>query len=228
MSRIQLALRVLAGFPKSLYLNMKVLPLKTAIHMPIYVSCHTKIGKIHRNSIRIETKHIHFAMISFGILDSSEGLLYLNKNYLSIDKKARLICRGNLAMTKGGCMKLSGDAVMDCGHRVTFNANSKVLCAHSVIIGDNVRFGWDTTLKDSDGHAICDESGSVINSDRPVTVGNNVWVGAEAVLLKGAGVPSDSVVGFRALVTKRFEQSNVIIAGAPAKIVKENVKWLSD
>ena len=228
MSRVELAFRFLAGFPKSLYVNFKVLPWNQAIHMPIYVSYHTKIGMIYKNSIRIEAKNVYFAMVSFGIRERSEGLVFFNRNYLSIDKNSKLICRGAFAMSKGGCLKLSNGAVMECGDRVTFNANTKVLCVHKIIIGENVRIGWDATLKDGDGHAICDETGNRFNIDRPIIIGNNVWVGSEAALLKGTGIPNNSVVGFRALVTKKFEQDNVIIAGSPAKIVKENIKWISD
>lgn len=44
-------------------------------------------------------------------------------------------------------------------------------------------------------------------------------------ILKGSSIPDNCIVGFRALVTKRFNECNSIIAGSPARIIKQNIKW---
>lgn len=43
----------------------------------------------------------------------------------------------------------------------------------------------------------------------------------------GSVIPDNSVVGTNALVTKHFEEKNILIAGSPAKIVKKNIKWVN-
>ncbi len=44
-------------------------------------------------------------------------------------------------------------------------------------------------------------------------------------ILKGATIFDNSIVAFGSIVTKSFTETNVIIAGIPAKIVKTNINW---
>ena len=46
-----------------------------------------------------------------------------------------------------------------------------------------------------------------------------------AACRKGVVIPSNSVVGTNALVTKKFDKENIIIAGTPAKIIKQDIIW---
>ena len=59
----------------------------------------------------------------------------------------------------------------------------------------------------------------------PITVGNNVWIGAHTTILKGAEISAGSVVAIKSLVSKKFEEKNIILAGVPARVVKKNVYW---
>ena len=43
--------------------------------------------------------------------------------------------------------------------------------------------------------------------------------------MKDVKISRNSVVAYGSLVTKKFEQENVLLAGIPAKIVKENIYW---
>ena len=44
-------------------------------------------------------------------------------------------------------------------------------------------------------------------------------------MLKDVTIPPNSIVGADSLVNKSFDRENIIIAGTPAKIVKENINW---
>ena len=52
-----------------------------------------------------------------------------------------------------------------------------------------------------------------------------MWIGAEVTLLKGTFISKNSIVGYGSLVTRRYDKENVVIAGKPARIIKENVYW---
>ena|SRR5215213_1593603 len=64
-----------------------------------------------------------------------------------------------------------------------------------------------------------------INYPKPITIEDRVWIGKDVTILKGAYIGSGSVVGINSVVTKEFKRKNVILAGNPAKIVKENISW---
>ena len=97
---------------------------------------------------------------------------------------------------------------------------------HKIVFGKDVHLARNTTVRTSDGHTIIDKTtNEPINEPKDVIVGNHVWIGANATLLKGATLGNNSIIATCSLVNKVFKKDNVIIAGLPAKIVKENVDW---
>ena len=57
-------------------------------------------------------------------------------------------------------------------------------------------------------------------STNPVTIGNDIWIGANAVILPGVTIGDHSVVAAGAVVTKDIPP-HTLVAGVPAKIIKE-------
>lgn len=53
----------------------------------------------------------------------------------------------------------------------------------------------------------------------PIEIGENCWIAGQSVVLKGVAIGENSVVGYRAVVTKDVPP-NVVVAGNPAKVVK--------
>ncbi len=55
----------------------------------------------------------------------------------------------------------------------------------------------------------------------PIIIGDNCWIGAGATILPGVELGIHVIVAAGAVVTNSFKQDNIVIAGVPAKIVKE-------
>ena len=51
------------------------------------------------------------------------------------------------------------------------------------------------------------------------------WIGKDVKIGKNVRIADNSIVGWGSIVTKRFEEPNVILAGIPAKVVKHGVNW---
>ncbi len=95
-----------------------------------------------------------------------------------------------------------------------------------VIIGDNCMFSTDLLIRTGDGHSIFDtETGKLINPNKSIFIGNNVWCGVYVRIFKGAKISDNSIVGACSVVTKEFNETNIIVAGNPAQIVRRNIKW---
>jgi hypothetical protein len=76
-----------------------------------------------------------------------------------------------------------------------------------------------TYVTDSDWHTLYDRTARS-PTPTPVHIGNNVWLGDHATVLKGVRIGDNSVVAARAVVT-RDVPANVVVAGNPARVVKE-------
>ena len=114
------------------------------------------------------------------------------------------------------------------GERCVFNGGefAAVEDGCRIIIGDNCLFSRDIHIVTTDSHSILDKStGERINLGQDVEIGNHVWLAAGVNLLKGSKIPNECVVGRNAVITKKFEKENCIIAGCPGMCVKENVEW---
>ena len=95
-----------------------------------------------------------------------------------------------------------------------------------VEIGENCDIGMDTIIRVSDGHALIDPAThQAVNEPKSISIGNHVWIGARCVILKGAVVPCNSMVGAMSIVTHVFTQKGIILIGSPAKILREGIEW---
>lgn len=58
-----------------------------------------------------------------------------------------------------------------------------------------------------------------------MNIAGHVWIAAHVVILKGCATGNHCVVATGSIVTKPFNEDNVIIAGNPDKIVKKIITW---
>lgn len=114
------------------------------------------------------------------------------------------------------------------GDGTSFTARVQLAAIESskLIIGENCLFSTDIHIRTGDSHSILDEEEHRINPPEDIRIGNNVWVGTRAVCLKGGVIPDNCMVGACSLITKKFVSKNCILAGIPAKVIKENVHWV--
>lgn len=80
----------------------------------------------------------------------------------------------------------------------------------------------------TDGHAIINKKGDILNSDCNITIGNHCWVATRCILLKSANLPNGCILGAGSLLSKKFQNENSIYAGIPAKQIKENISWMRE
>jgi acetyltransferase-like isoleucine patch superfamily enzyme len=87
-----------------------------------------------------------------------------------------------------------------------------------ITIGKNVKCGANTLITDGDWHPEDPRSGK----PRPVEIGDNVWLGVGAMVLKGAKIGENSVIGAGSVV-RGVIPANVVAAGDPCKIIRSLV-----
>lgn len=97
-----------------------------------------------------------------------------------------------------------------------------------ITIGADCLFSNNIRMRLSDTHAIMDMEGNLSNQGQSIEIGKHVWVGMDVKIGKNTKIADNSIVGWESVVTKHFEQTNIVIAGNPAKIVKENIQWSTE
>ncbi len=88
---------------------------------------------------------------------------------------------------------------------------------NGIILGRNVWIGPYVSII-SKNHALNDFTEYI--EDKPVKIGNNCWLGAHSIVLPGVVLGNHVIVAAGSVVTKSFDENNIILAGVPAKIIK--------
>ena len=95
----------------------------------------------------------------------------------------------------------------------------------NISIGEDCQFSEKIIIWASDTHTITDMDGNVTNFGKYVTIGNHVWVGYGATICKNTKIADGCIIGTGAVVSGTFDKPNCVIAGNPARVVKENASW---
>lgn len=211
-------------FPKTLYLNFSVLPFKDAVKLPFVVMGKCKLNGINKKSVKVNGK-IKTGMIKIAAQKTSKRGIPVNKSaYLICDDGGKIIFDGSASIGGGTSICASGGKIR-LGDKFSCNVNCFVYSNEEITFGEDVLLGWNINLRDNDGHPLYDEKHNVINPPKKIEIGDHVWIASYVDILKGVSLANGTVVGTRSLVTKSFASKNAVIAGSPAKTVKENIYW---
>ena len=114
--------------------------------------------------------------------------------------------------------KLKGDPLIVCGENFYANAHCHIL--GEITFGDNVLIGPKVIIWGRDHGYKKDQ---LINKQpytrESIKIGNDVWIGACAIVLKGITIGDGAIVAAGSVVTKDVEPYT-IVAGNPAKMIK--------
>lgn len=141
-----------------------------------------------------------------------------DNNRLVIGKGVKLR-QAVITLTGYNCDIFIGDGTTFGGVRMV-NVGTR----NAITIGEGCLFADGIEIWASDTHAIINEDGEFINPEKPVTIGNKVWVGSKVTILKGVTINDGAIIGMASVVTKDVP-AGVVSVGYPNKTIKENVNW---
>ena len=140
-------------------------------------------------------------------------------------KKTVCCCGDNIHLF--GNPEISFPQNLSLGNNCKINSEVYINARSGVCIGDDVTLSHGAKII-STGYDIDHwmSSGEKIHTtNTPITIGNNCWIGANAIILPGVEITGEYVIiGAGAVVTKSITESNVLVAGNPANIVKHYAK----
>jgi len=178
----------------------------------------SRSNAVHGCTVRLEGdgNHVTFAAEgAFGVGVVIRG----SNNTITIDEGCVLRGLGLVCEDDGNSISLG---------RWTEVAGATELAAMegtSIAVGERCLFSSGIHARTGDSHSVVDLEGKRINPSRNVEIGNHVWVGMGVTILKGSTIPDSCVVAARSVVTRKFTSPNCVIAGNPAKVVRESIDW---
>lgn len=135
------------------------------------------------------------------------------------------VCRGLLRIEKFGSGRIVIGAHAYIGDDCLLSASAAieidehVLVAHGVQIFDNDSHPLDAAARIGDYASVLDHGARGQIASAPIRIGRRVWVGFNALILKGVTIGADSVVAAGSVVTRDVPPSSVV-AGNPASVIK--------
>lgn len=175
-------------------------------------------GKLRKNKIKIS---------------GNNNVIYVGKN--SVLRNCNIFMKGN-----NNTLYIGDDCVVNNTSIIFDNEGAEIRIGNKTVIAKlqivslepyNINIGeggfisYDTEIRNTDSHKIYDKNTDKrINEGKSINIGNDVWLGMRAVILKGVNIGDNSIVAAGSIVTKDVK-ANTIVSGNPAKQVKENVYW---
>lgn len=181
---------------------------------------HKKMVLCHKYTRLMLNKNAKIECMGKLDIGSKENTASKQETRFSMGNNSKLIIDGHFNVGFGTDIRIFDNAELKLGSGY-FNGFVQIVCAKKIEIGNNVAIARDVIIRDTDAHKIED------NKHEPtqeVIIGNNVWIGTRAVIMKGVHIGDGAVIAAGAIVTKDVP-ANSIVAGVPAKVIKENIKW---
>jgi acetyltransferase-like isoleucine patch superfamily enzyme len=184
----------------------------------------------------ISTSRIGFMPLKYCRLDIDKtarliinGMLTMGYQQVSTShKETRLLLEPYAKMTINGAYTTYADSYIRVvkNGELTVNAGFinegvQITCASKITIGKGCAIARDVVIRDYDGHTL-DIPGYEIA--KPISIGNHVWIGNRAMVLKGVTIGDGAIIAAGAVVTKNIP-ARCVAAGVPAKVIKENLGW---
>lgn len=187
--------------------------------------------KVNRNINRLGIRFFKGALLSLAdnseielnsILSVGSKRVIGNKvsTRIQIDRNCKMTVNGRFACNEGsyiwithsGHLELSGGFI---------NEGVTITCASEMHIGKGANIAREAVIRDYDGHYIEDVD---YRTAKPVWIGDNVWIGYRAMILKGVTIGDGAIIAANAVVTKDVPPHS-IVAGNPAKVIRDNINW---
>lgn len=133
----------------------------------------------------------------------------------SIIRNSVIVVNGNNCRVTIGASTRVGSMYMVCMGR-----DNRISMGRECMIADNVDI-WAT-----DSHPIYNDQGVVCNPSKPITIGNHVWIGKYAKVLKGVTVGDNAIIGMNTTVTKDVPEGTLVVE--KDRVAKSHVNWSRD
>lgn len=191
------------------------------------------IRKIKRKLGHICEQPISFIVIHGNGIRVGKNVSFNGIPFVDVNRKGNCIIGDNCSFNSRvfynpigrnqRCQIVVGkDATLTIGENVGASS-AAFICYTSITVGNNVKIGGNTVIYDSDFHSLNYEKRRKVKTDipesKPVSIENDVFIGAHVTILKGVRIGARAIVAAGSVVTKNVPADEVW-GGNPAKKIR--------
>lgn len=154
-------------------------------------------------------------------LKNTDIVIRGNNNRICLGDNVKIYEYGKILIEGDNCeISIGSKSTIGSGHIFCGEGNTKIT------IGQNCMLSREVFMNTSDFHSILDiNTEKRINPPQDILIEDHVWIGFNTTINKGTIMKKNSIVASRSVVSGKEYPPNVVLAGIPAKIVKENITW---
>lgn len=145
--------------------------------------------------------------------------------YLRLRDGARMAVTGGVALMYNGTIEVHRNASLEIGS-CSVQSGAVIICAYRMSLGQGCLFSRMCYVSDSDHHRVLSAEGEVTNRPRETVIGDHVWVGVKATVMKGAKIKAGSVIGANALVGGHVGEHKFMM-GEPSRAFSD-IYWSTE
>lgn len=156
-----------------------------------------------------------------------EGVVLSNSN-INFDGNNSLVYIGKSSYDCQINATVLNNSVFYVGRNNYFNGRLNCICSEQkhIFLGDNCLFSFGIWMRTADPHLVYSSlTHKRLNDSKSIFIGDSVWIGQQAVVLKGTRIGSGSIVGAASVVANKTIQSNQSVAGNPVRMIARDVFW---
>lgn len=153
-----------------------------------------------------------------------DGFYVIGAKYISIGEKTNIGKRGVITAWDSFENKQYKPEII-IGNFVSIGADCHITSINKIFIGNNVLTGTKVTITDNSHGRFSVKDLKIppelrnLESDGPVIIEDNVWIGDKVTILPNVTIGKNSIIGANSVVTKNIP-SNSVAVGIPAKVIK--------
>jgi acetyltransferase-like isoleucine patch superfamily enzyme len=138
----------------------------------------------------------------------------------SVGRNSTVIVNGNFQVYTGSDIWVLDNGVLTLNGGFC-NEGVQITCAKRITVGRGCAIARDVIIRDYDAHRILNRDHEIA---KDVSIGNHVWIGTRAIVLKGVTIGDGAIIAAGAVVTKDVPP-HCLAAGVPARVIRECVEW---
>lgn len=147
------------------------------------------------------------------------------RSMLQID--GEIVLHGKVFIGHGSRLCVGQNGILEFRNNFMNSAKTTIVCQKKMSFGNNIVISWNTLIMDTDWHPIKDTKTEEIYFgavEKPVIIGDGVWIGARGVILKGTEIAKGCIVAANSTCcNKKYREPECLLAGNPATVHKSNV-----